>query len=71
MMDANIHFNLTQDHVLQQTAPAVVDLMEVVGVICYVTHQQIETAVPILLRPASHVSANCQEYKCASPIWFL
>ena len=46
---------LPQDHV-QQTTPVVVDLVEVVTVICYVTF--IETAVLILPRPASHVSSQ-------------
>ena len=39
---------------LQQTTPVVVILVEVVGVICIAT--QLETAVLILPRPASHVS---------------
>ena len=71
MMDTIMHFYLPQDHVLQQTVPVVVDMVEVVTVICYVTYQQIETAVLILPRPANHVSANCQGYECTSPIWFL
>ena len=40
---------------LQQTAPVVVDLMEVVTVIWPAT--QLETAVLMLPKPASHVSA--------------
>ena len=41
---------------LQQAIPAVVDLVEVVTVIWPATH--FETAVLILPRPASHVSAQ-------------
>ena len=51
-----IYLSLPQDHVLQQTTPVVVDLLEVVGVICFAT--QLETAVLILPRPASHVSVQ-------------
>lgn len=41
---------------MQQTTPVVVDILEVVTVIWPAT--QLETAVMILPRPASHVSAQ-------------
>ena len=45
---------------LLQATPVVVDLMEVATVICFAT--QLETAVLILPRPASHVTAKCQDF---------
>ena len=50
---------------LLQATPVVVDLMEVATVICIAT--QLETAVLILPRPASHVSAKCQEFISVQP----
>ena len=44
---------------LQQTGPVVVDLVEVVTVIWSAT--QLETAVLMLPKPASHVSAASAE----------
>ena len=59
MIDTVMHFYLTQDHVLQQTASVLIDMVKVVGVISIAT--QLGTAVLTLPRPVSHVSAKCQE----------
>ena len=56
---------LPQDHVLQQTTPSVVDMLEVVTVICYVTF--IETAVLMLPRPVSHVSSQSLWLRTVKP----